>query len=116
MDHSYGRPPIREISPTELNERLGKPDAPLLIDVREPFEQAIADLPEAGQVRIPLGEIASRVSELDPARETVVYCRSGGRSARVVQFLQDSGFRSVLNLSGGILGWREEVDPSIPEY
>jgi sulfur-carrier protein adenylyltransferase/sulfurtransferase len=53
---------------------------------------------------------------LDPDDPIVVYCRSGGRSARIVQFLRASGFSNVLNLKGGVLGWRAEVDPSLREY
>jgi rhodanese-related sulfurtransferase len=43
-------------------------------------------------------------------------CRSGGRSLRVARFLEQQGFKSVANLSGGVLAWSREVDPSIPEY
>jgi rhodanese-related sulfurtransferase len=63
-----------------------------------------------------MAEIAQRLGELDPERETVVICRSGARSLRVAQFLEQQGFRSVANLSGGVLAWSREVDPTIPEY
>ncbi len=105
-----------EITPTELTARMDGGDAPALLDVREPFEQRIADLPEVGQARIPTGEILMRMNELDPESELVVYCRSGGRSAWAARILVDRGFKNVLNLKGGVLAWREEVDPSLDAY
>lgn len=105
-----------EITPTELKSRLDAGDVPVLLDVREPFEQRIADLPDVGQARIPTGEILQRMDELDPEKEVVVYCRSGGRSAWAARILLDRGFTNVLNLKGGVLGWREDVDPSLDSY
>ena len=63
-----------------------------------------------------MGEISSRLAELDPRRDTVVICRSGGRSAQVAQFLERQGFSSVFNLAGGILAWSRDLDPTIPQY
>lgn len=105
-----------EITPTELKERLDAGDAPTLLDVREPFEARIADLPDHGQHRIPTAQILERMDELDPEEEVVVYCRSGSRSAWAARILMDRGFAKVLNLKGGVLGWREEVDPSLEAY
>ena len=107
---------IPEISATELKERMDRDQPLLLVDVREPFEKDIADLPDYGQVRIPVGELMARTDELDPGEAIVLYCRSGARSAWAVQQLQQKGYGSVLNLRGGILGWREEVDPSLRAY
>ncbi len=107
---------VPEISATDLKERLDNGDVPVLIDVREPFEQAIADLPEHGQVRIPTGEFMHRIDELDAARETVLYCRSGQRSEWAAKLLVQRGFAQVLNLRGGVLAWRTEVDPSLRAY
>ena len=56
------------------------------------------------------------MGELDSAKEVLVYCRSGGRSEQVARYLMQNGFEQVLNLRGGILGWRQEVDPSLPTY
>jgi len=108
--------PVPEITPTELKTRLDRGDVPVLIDVRELHESTIADLPEHGQLRIPTGEFPGRMSELDPAREVVLYCRSGSRSAWAAELLQRAGHDRVLNLRGGILGWRAEVDPSLRAY
>lgn len=107
---------VREITPTELKARLDSGDVPLLLDVREHFERDIADLPDQGQLRIPTGELVTRTGELDRDREIVVYCRSGGRSEWAAKLLMDKGFENVLNLRGGVLGWREEVDPSLRAY
>ena len=76
----------------------------------------IADLPPHDQIRVPTGEFLHRISEIDRDREVVVYCRSGSRSAWAVRLLLDRGFESVLNLKGGLLGWRAEVDPTVRAY
>lgn len=103
---------IREISPAEFQSRQAA--GAVLVDVRDDWELAIARVP--GVVHIPMSQIARRLDELDPDRETVVICRSGGRSLAVARFLEQQGFRSVANLAGGVLAWSREVDPSIPEY
>jgi rhodanese-related sulfurtransferase len=63
-----------------------------------------------------MGQVRDRIKELSPERETVVICRSGRRSLEVAKFLEQQGFKSVANLTGGILAWSRELDPSIPEY
>lgn len=107
---------LPEITPTELKARLEQDQPLTLLDVREPHEAQIADLPPVGQHAIPLGEFVDRISELDPSDVVVVYCRSGARSAWAVRQLQEHGFTQVFNLKGGILGWRAEVDPSLQAY
>ncbi len=107
---------IREITPMELKERLDGGDPLVLVDVREPFERLLADLPYPGQERIPVKEIPFRSKELDREAEIVLYCRSGPRSAWATQRLMEMGFQRVYNLRGGILGWRAQVDPSVPGY
>ncbi|MGI0086103.1 MAG: rhodanese-like domain-containing protein, partial [Nitrososphaerales archaeon] len=64
----------------------------------------------------PLGDLPTRVSELDSSREIVAHCRSGKRSTEAVEFLTKAGFRKIWNLKGGILAWSDEVDPSVPKY
>lgn len=107
---------IREISPTELRERVEAGDSLVLVDVREPFERQFADLPDYGQIRIPVKEIPIRGAELDPESEIVVYCRSGPRSAWATERLMRMGCRRVLNLRGGLMAWRAEIDPTLPGY
>ena len=85
-----------------------------LIDVREPHEQEISNLD--GSELIPLGEFASRLSELDSAQEIVIYCKSGTRSTRALEILVSAGFKKVKNLKHGINAWALEVDPSLPIY
>lgn len=109
-------PEIPQITASELKARLDQGDVPRLVDVREHFERRIADLPEHGQLRIPSGEILHRLHEIDPERETVIYCRSGSRSAWAVRLLRSRGARNVVNLKGGVLAWRAEVDPTLPSY
>lgn len=108
--------PIPQITPTELSDRLERSDVPVLVDVREPWEWEIADLPDLGQHRLPLGELVSRFGELDVDAEIVLYCRSGVRSDNAALFLRHQGFSNVWNLAGGVLGWREAVDPSLEAY
>jgi len=107
---------IREISARELKERIDRGDPLVLVDVRERFERQMADLPELGQVHIPVKEIPFRSSELDPGSEIVMYCRSGPRSAWATERLMEMGFERVLNLRGGILAWRTDVDPNLSAY
>jgi sulfur-carrier protein adenylyltransferase/sulfurtransferase len=105
-----------EISVTELQKRLDE-GAPLtLIDVREPYEWDIGNLGPQGARLIPLGELAERFAEIENQGEVIVYCRSGARSGRAVEFLRERGFAGALNLAGGILAWSDEIDPSIPKY
>jgi sulfur-carrier protein adenylyltransferase/sulfurtransferase len=105
-----------EIGVGELKERLDRGDVVDLVDVREPFEWRIANLEPYGARLIPMGQLAQRLHELDPAREIVVYCRSGARSADVVEHLRQQGFRGARNLRGGVLAWGDEIDPTFPRY
>jgi molybdopterin/thiamine biosynthesis adenylyltransferase/rhodanese-related sulfurtransferase/molybdopterin converting factor small subunit len=103
-----------EITSVELKQRLDRGDAIKIVDVREPNEYQINRI--AGSTLIPLGDVAKRYNELDPAEEIVVQCKSGGRSAKAADFLRSVGFKRVLNLTGGILDWIDKVDPSQPKY
>jgi rhodanese-related sulfurtransferase len=105
---------IGEILPEELSERLRRGERPLILDVREAEEIAIASFP--GATHIPMGEIPSRITELDPGRETIVVCHHGIRSAQVAMYLARLGFGRVSNLSGGIDLWSATVDPAVPRY
>jgi adenylyltransferase/sulfurtransferase len=103
---------------TELKRRIDAGDAPLIVDVREPFEAALCCIP--GARLIPLGELPQRLveldAELDPAAEIVVHCKSGSRSARGVAMLREHGFTRAANLTGGILSWINEIDSSLQRY
>lgn len=107
---------VPEITPSELKERLDAGDVPVLVDVREYREAQIADLPPHGQLRIPSGEFVQRLDEVESDADVVLYCRSGARSAWATAILLQRGYPRVLNLKGGVLGWRAEVDPSLRAY
>lgn len=109
-------PSVPEITPSELKEAMDASQELILVDVREYFEKAISDIPEVGQMRIPMSEIPNRMHQIPRDARVVMYCRSGSRSAAVTQFLRAQGWEEVLNLKGGILAWREEVDPTIAAY
>jgi rhodanese-related sulfurtransferase len=106
---------VKELSPGQFMQRRNAGNDMNLVDVREDWEVQLAPAP-TGFLHIPMGQIANRFGELDAAKETVVICRSGGRSMQVAHFLEQHGFKDVANLSGGILAWSRELDPSIPTY
>jgi rhodanese-related sulfurtransferase len=92
--------------------------SPLLLDVREPWEFALAAIRVEGlrTLHIPMNEIPGRLSELDAAQPVVCICHHGMRSAQVVAFLERQGFDAAYNLAGGIQAWSEQVDTSVPCY
>ena len=108
------RAAVPEITPEELQARRGRGERLVLLDVREPHEYGISDLPES--VKIPLGTLPRSYERLSPSDDIVVYCRVGGRSANAVQFLQQKGYGKAVNLAGGINSWAERIDPSLPRY
>jgi len=113
-DHEEGSAGANwDITVTELAERV-KTNHLKLVDVREPHELEISRLPNA--TNIPLGQLAARLSELDSAEEMVIFCKSGGRSARGLELLVSAGFKKVKNLKGGINAWAREVDSELPIY
>ena len=104
-----------EITVKELSDRLASGEDVFLLDVREPYERDIVDI---GGTLIPMRALPDRLAELEPHRkdQVVVYCRSGARSGRVVQWLRSVGFDDAVNLKGGVMAWREQIDPSLPTY
>jgi len=103
-----------DIDPTEVKEKIDRGDDFVLIDVREPHEYQICNIPSAKL--IPLGELPKRVNELNTTDEIVAHCKSGMRSAKAVEFLKQAGFKRIRNMKGGILAWSDKVDPSVPKY
>ena len=97
----------------ELKRRLDRGEDLFILDVREPHEYKIANL---GGHLIPLNELPKRIHELDSSREIVAHCKMGGRSAKAVDFLKQSGFTRVHNLAGGINAWADRVDRTMPKY
>ncbi len=102
-----------EISVEELNQRMKSGEKIVLLDVRQKFEYDIANL---NGVLIPLGELQSRLKELDPSKEIVVYCHTGNRSGRAVAFMRQQGFSKARNLVGGIDAWSRKIDKKVPRY
>lgn len=107
---------MQQYSAKELKDRLDEQEhsAPLLLDVREPWEFEHCRI--EGALNIPMNQIPQQLDTLDSARETVVICHHGMRSLQVAQFLSRQGFADVINLSGGIDAWSLEVDPAVPRY
>ncbi|MFI0348676.1 MAG: molybdopterin-synthase adenylyltransferase MoeB [Chthoniobacterales bacterium] len=99
------------ITVEELKHSLASSSPGILIDVREPWEYEAAHIAQARP--IPLGELASRAHELNPADTIYLQCRSGGRSAKALQILKEAGFEKLFNVEGGILAWSERIDASI---
>jgi molybdopterin/thiamine biosynthesis adenylyltransferase/rhodanese-related sulfurtransferase len=104
---------LAEISVEELKKKLDNKEDIFILDVREPHEYQICNL---NGYLIPLGDLPKRVAELDSSREIVAHCKMGGRSAKAVAFLQQSGFTKVHNLTGGITAWAERIDTKMPKY
>ena len=105
---------VEEISPTELRRRQQAAAGLRVIDVREPWEIAIASLP--GTLNIPLNELPQRLEQLDPKADTVMICKSGGRSRHAAAYLLSHGFERVANLTGGIDAWTRDIDPNLASY
>jgi sulfur-carrier protein adenylyltransferase/sulfurtransferase len=103
-----------DITPLELKAALDRGDQLVIIDVREPQEYQINRI--AGSQLIPLGEIPQRHGEIARDVTVVCQCKSGMRSQKAAAFLRGAGFPRVLNLTGGILGWIDQVDPTQPKY
>ena len=114
-DHDHGSAGEEwDISAPELEAKLKEGTELRLIDVREPHEREISNL--EGSEIFPLGQFASRLSELDSSQEIVLFCKAGTRSTRALEIMASAGFKKVKNLKGGINAWANEVDPNLPIY
>mgnify|MGYP003476913889 FL=1 len=107
---------MQQIRARELADRLSDESRtkPVLLDVREPWEVALCKLP--GSQHIPMHLVPLRSNELNPDDEIVIICHHGRRSMKVGMFLERQGFSSLINLTGGIAAWADEVDPNLPRY
>lgn len=105
---------MRQFRPLELATHIQNGHAPTLLDVREPWEINLCSLP--GALQIPMRDLPARLTELNKDAEIVVVCHHGVRSYHAARYLETAGFGNVINLSGGIAAWADEVDPAMPRY
>ncbi len=106
-----------EVDVEDVDEAIksGKIPAEIdLLDIREPFEAKIAQIPHSQLIS--LAEFSKRMHELDSAREIWLYCKDGARSGKAWKLLYDAGFRKIKNVAGGIDAWSEDIDPETPRY
>ena len=104
---------IPQMTVQELKRRRDAGEDIFLLDVREPFEQQIAEI---GGKLIPQNDVPQRLGEIPREREIIVHCKSGGRSQRIAEYLKQSGYPKVVNLAGGILDWSDKIDPTVRKY
>ena len=105
---------MRHFRPLDLKAYLDKGEQPLLLDVREPWKFQILRI--AGSRLVPLREIWQQIGTLDPSQETVLICHHGIRCRQVGYFLENVGFTQLINLTGGVEAWAQEVDPNMLTY
>ncbi|HLA75479.1 MAG TPA: rhodanese-like domain-containing protein [Gammaproteobacteria bacterium] len=106
---------MHDYTAKELKAHLDTAEpAPLLLDVREPWEYELCHI--QGSRLVPMGQIDSALDSLDADREIIVICHHGGRSQRVADYLERAGFTNIANLTGGIDAWTNDVDPSLAKY
>jgi adenylyltransferase/sulfurtransferase len=105
-----------EIDALGLKVKMDEKQDFVLVDVREQNEYDMARIP--GSILVPLSQLPNRFHELDKykGKEIVVHCKMGGRSAKAIAFLKQQGFDNLVNVAGGITGWSDQVDPSVPKY
>ena len=105
---------MKSITASECKHLFNSGEDYQLVDVREPYEYEIVNL---GGELIPLGEIPENIDQISKDKKVVFLCRSGVRSARAIEYLeQHGGFDNLYNIEGGVVAWKEEVDDSIPLY
>src|SRR3954451_8093552 len=104
---------IEQVAPFEAAEEINGGDV-VLIDTREPHEYEEAHL-EGGKL-VPPGLLADEIAGAAPDKSarTILYCRSGNRSAIAAAQLQQLGYENVASMSGGILQWQEQGLPGVP--
>lgn len=98
---------MREMEVKQLEQKLLHGEPVNMIDVREVKEVAEGKIP--GVMNIPLGLLQFRIHELDKEKEYIIICRSGGRSAKATQFLEEHGYKAI-NMNGGMLAWKGEIE------
>ena len=105
---------VKQLSATELKNKIQQQENLFLLDVREPHEYKYAHI--ADSVLIPLNQIPARLSELNPQQEIVVICHHGMRSQQAANYLVQSGYKNIANFTGGIDSWSCTCDSSVRRY
>ena len=107
---------MKTLSAPELAHWLAdsKRPRPLLLDVREPWEQQICQI--SGSELVPMRTLPARIDELGRDQPVVCICHHGRRSAYVAMFLAQQGFGDVYNLTGGVDAWARQIDAQMPTY
>lgn len=102
------------VSPLQVRKMLDEKKDFLLLDVREPFEHACSNIPQAKL--LPLNELPSHLNELPKEKQIVTLCHHGIRSLAAAEFLLRSGFKNVKSMEGGIDAYALEADPKVKRY
>ncbi|MEI6544423.1 MAG: rhodanese-like domain-containing protein [Methylococcales bacterium] len=105
---------VKQLSAIELKNKIQQKENLFLLDVREPHEFQYANI--TNSILIPLNQIPNRLNELDKDREIIVICHHGMRSQQAANYLIQSGFKNIANLSGGIDAWSCSSDSSVRRY
>jgi len=106
---------MRELTAIALRDLLETADPrPLLLDVREDWEFEICHLEDS--LLLPMRQIPTLITRVSPQQVIVVICHHGIRRRLVVEYLEQSGFARVFNLTGGVAEWAREVDPTMTTY
>lgn len=104
---------MKEISVEELKSKIDNNEDFQLIDVRETFEYEVSNL--EGE-NIPLASVLLEKDKISKDKPVIVHCRSGKRSAQAIMLLEKEGYDNLSNLVGGILAWKEDIDPDMDVY
>ena len=109
---------VMQLHPSDFPQWRQTHAAPVVLDVREPWEVQTASVKAEGfELKvIAMGEVPTRWQELDPSRPIACLCHHGMRSLQVARYLQQQGFAEVVNLQGGIDAWSSAVDATVPRY
>jgi len=105
---------VPAIEVEHLRDMLKSPNPPVVLDVREKWENDLCQIP--GNKLIPLGSLPEHLADLSKDQEIVVHCHHGGRSSRAVAYLLQQGFSKAVNLKGGIHAWSQRIDPQVKVY
>ena len=106
---------MQHFTPKQLQDYLAQADTqPLLLDVRERWEFEYCSIKDS--ILIPMGQLPSKIDTLDPLRDTIMICHHGIRSRQMGYYMEQAGFKSIINLEGGVERWAEDVETDMKRY